>query len=319
MSKRIHLYDSNNVNTYIGFNFKVNGAEGYVTVAAHTKTPLIKEVNDSTILPANVQKIYYLAIGELYCLNGNAYYTLDSKQIDKNEFEAMLITRKEELLNLNIGILANIELDSLSQINNLLYIKEYGGEWRVSEDRYSGQEGYGYGGIVDCEEYLNSRYGFKITRVLFYYKNRGYNLGNTEYEIYSKVKKVAKRYNYSAKWSTPFVFIDNIVNDILEEYGYHKAKCWSRYRYTFDREVKKEIDNNRPVIMNIALGYYGNHTVTVCGYAIYNEENIFWGNRRHNMIQVYDGWKNTRAYIDYEVFAYELLTGYGSFNIIQMK
>lgn len=65
----------------------------------------------------------------------------------------------------------------------------------------------------------------------------------------------------------------------------------------------------------IAGGYYGNHTVTVCGYAKYDQSGI-----PHNMIQVYDGWTSSRRYIDYEAFANDLITsGFGSFNTIKMK
>lgn len=348
LSNGIRLYDANDINTYIGYNYDVNGVEGYITVATHTRTALVREVNEIETLPADSQKVYYLSLGEIYYLNGNNYYTLENKKIGNNEFKELLRKRKEELLNLNIGILSNIELDSISQINNLLCIKEYGDDWYLTEKKYSGQEGYGYGGIVSCEKYLKSKYGLPSTRVeyrslnfqgfvmddlepnanncvltaitniLYYYKTKGYNFVGTKDDIYSKVKSVAKKYGYSAKKGTDFWDINDIVNKVLGEYGYVKAKCRAKYRYTFKEEVKNEIDNKRPVIMNIAFGYYGNHTVTVCGYEIYNEESPIIGNRKHNMIEVYDGWSAKSKYIDYEAFSYELLTG-ASFNIIKMK
>lgn len=42
--------------------------------------------------------------------------------------------------------------------------------------------------------------------------------------------------------------------------------------------------------MNIARGYYGNHTVTVCGYAIYKSTKKYLGvktTKIYDMIQVY--------------------------------
>lgn len=75
--------------------------------------------------------------------------------------------------------------------------------------------------------------------------------------------------------------------------------------------------------MNIARGYYGNHTVTVCGYAIYKRTKKYLGiktTKTYNMVQVYDGWSTSKKYIDYSAFAYDLITsGFGSFNTITMK
>lgn len=75
--------------------------------------------------------------------------------------------------------------------------------------------------------------------------------------------------------------------------------------------------------MNIARGYYGNHTVTVCGYAVYKRTKKILGiktTKTYNMIEVYDGWKTTKRYIDYSAFAYDLATsGFGSFNTVTMK
>lgn len=145
----------------------------------------------------------------------------------------------------------------------------------------------------------------------------GKNNIDKEYnDIYDKVRKVAIEYEYDPEKGTSFTKINNIVEEVLEGYGYKKAKCKGIYIWTFNEQVKKEIDANRPVIMNIAREYYGNHTVTVCGYAKY----VSSGWIPHNMIQVYDGWTSARRYIDYEAFAYDLVTsGFGSFNTIKMK
>ena len=117
--------------------------------------------------------------------------------------------------------------------------------------------------------------------------------------------------------------INNIIDDVLDYYGYSKSYSDGIYVWSFGGEVKDEIDNNRPVVMNIARGYYGNHSVTVCGYAIYKSKHDFlWTSytKTHDLIRVYDGWTTSTRYIDYEAFAYDLISsGFGSFNTIIMK
>lgn len=141
--------------------------------------------------------------------------------------------------------------------------------------------------------------------------------------IYEKVVKIAKKYGFTEKKGTWPTKINNILDDVLESYGYAKSYSKGIYVWTFSGQVKKEIDKERPVVMNIARGYYGNHTVTVCGYGIYKSTYKVAKlprERKHNMICVYDGWERGERYIDYEAFAYDLISsGFGSFNTVIMK
>jgi len=67
--------------------------------------------------------------------------------------------------------------------------------------------------------------------------------------------------------------------------------------------------------MNVLRGYYGNHSITVVGYKIYKK-----GLDSYPMIKVSDGWEGSYRYIDYDAFAYDLVTsGFGSFNTIEVK
>ena len=249
---------------------------------------------------------------------------------------------------MTIELLASTEVDSLSQINNFLNIdKEENNEIFMG---YNGQSGSGYGGIDNCSAYLKDKYHKNvklksskylkmnnfimytlenknseavnnctltaITRILDYYRENGYKRINNNFnDIYTKVRKVAVKHGYTPEKGTDFWKIDNIVEEVLHNYGYKKAKCKGKYIWSFREQVKKEIDANRPVIMNLARGFYGNHTVTVSGYAIYKS-----GITTYNMIQVYDGWESVKKFIDYKAFAYDLITsGFGSFNTIRIK
>lgn len=228
-----------------------------------------------------------------------------------------------------------------------------------SEKRYRGQcqKGYGYGGIIDCEAYLEDRYGCHaelatapasvkyndgtkmtglrmsrlekkdgksvnncvltaISSILLFYHHCGYNrIDGNLVTLYEKVRKIGIKHGYTQQKGLGFHKIDNVATEILHDYGYENGKCKGHYVWTFNQQVKKEIDANRSVIMSIARGYYRNHTITVCGYRTYTS-----GTRLHNLLEVYDGWSEQSRYIDYEAFSLNLLTaGIGSFNTITIE
>lgn len=352
LGKAINLLDANNVNTYKGFNYIIGEDKGYITIATHSKETLIKDIIDGESLPEKFGDLYYLSSGEVYYNNGD-FYTLDGVFIDKAEFSNFLEERKAQYYNITLNMLADLEVEFIYQLNNLSYVNNYDFENASLQKKYNGQSGSGYGGIDNCAKYLKDRYGgtitkssskslsmanflqssFKddknctlaaITRVLYYYSRNGYTKISSNYNnIYKKVRTVAKNYGYKPSKGTSPTKINNIVNDVLKDYGYSKSKCKGIYVWTFKNNVKKEIDKNKPVIMNIARGYYGNHTVTVCGYAVYKRTKKTLGiktTKTYNMIEVYDGWETTKRYIDYSAFAYDLATsGFGSFNTVTMK
>ncbi len=352
LGKPINLLDANNEITYIGFNFNIDESNGYITIATHSREALIKEIVENECLPEEFGDLYYLSSGEFYYENGG-YYTLDGTFIDETKFQNFLEDRKAQYYNLTLNILADIETETIAQLNNIIYIDNYDFESELLQKQYKGQSGSGYGGIDDCSKYLKDRYGgtitkvssktlsmanflqadfgdsnncslAAITRVLYYYSKNGYTKIDSSYnKIYAKVKKYGKKHGYTTKKGTSPTKINNIVNDVLKDYGYKKSKCKGIYVWTFKKQVKKEVDNKRPVIMNIARGYYGNHTVTVCGYAVYKRTKKTLGiktTKTYNMIQVYDSWSNSKKYIDYNAFAFDFTTsGFGSFNTVKME
>ena len=222
----------------------------------------------------------------------------------------------------------------------------------LGKKRYKGQEkgAYGYGGIVSPYDYVKDRYGgsisvyqaktltmrnyvmsdlewnanncslVAITRVLNYYSLHGYKkIPSNDAQLYNKVKSVGKKYGYTASKGTWPSKINNIVNDVTKHYGYGKSRCHGIYVWGYDWQVKDEINKNRPVIMNILSGYYGDHSVTVCGYVVYRKKHKigkFSYCSYYKMIEIYDGWSSTRHYIDYNAFARSQL---GSFNTTIMK
>ena len=187
----------------------------------------------------------------------------------------------------------------------------------------------GYGGIYNTTDYVNDRYGRKwepsswgtlepnmqkflmndleknannctlvaLTRVFAYHRdnNQKTNIPDNE-TLYNDIKEIAEKYGYNNEDGTSPTKINNIINDIFDRYGY-EGKGSSIYAWNFNT-VKKEIDAGRPVLFNIAFGYYGNHTVSVVGYHEFTRgTGIFKETKK--FIKVYDGWTNSNRYIDY--------------------
>ena len=201
-----------------------------------------------------------------------------------------------------------------------------------------------YGGITNCFRYLNENYEGKptlmkrgrslpinqmsmeeisgrrtrncsvvaVTRVVDYYRqvNKLPGIPEDIHELYKVVEEIATAYGYSDKRGTSPFFIASITRETFKEYGI-TAKCRGKYVWTFDKNIVREISEGRPVIMNIARGFYKDHTVVVCGYTIWQIKDEIYP-----MLRVVDGWKKGIHYIDYEAFSKDITQSlFGSFNI----
>ena len=200
-----------------------------------------------------------------------------------------------------------------------------------------------YGGIKNISKYLMEQYGEKgvlvkrgrsllmnqmsmeeisgrrtrncsvvaVTRVMDYYRQTmGLDtIPSDIHELYKQVEDIAEAYGYTDKRGTIPFFIAGITREAFKEYGI-KARCRGIYVWSFEKHVVKEISAGRPVIMNIARGFYKDHTVVVCGYSIWRV-----GDKLFPMLRVIDGWKKGIHFIDYESFARDISQSiFGSFN-----
>jgi hypothetical protein len=204
-----------------------------------------------------------------------------------------------------------------------------------------------YGGISNVSKYLLEQYGQKgvmvkrgrnilmnqqsmeqisgrrtrncsvvaVTRIMDYYRGK---LGieaipEDIHVLYKKVEEIAEAYGYSDKRGTMPFFISGITREAFKQYGV-KARCRGVYVWSFEKHVLKEITAGRPVIMNIARGFYKDHTIVVSGYSIWRV-----GEKTYPMLRVIDGWKKGIHYIDYEAFAKDISQSiFGSFNTTRL-
>ena len=205
-----------------------------------------------------------------------------------------------------------------------------------------------YGGITNVSKYLMEQYGQRgilvkrgrsilmnqmsmeqisgrvtrncsvvaVTRVVDYYRQQLKLPGIPEdiHELYKFVEEVAEAYGYTDKRGTMPFFIASITRETFKEYGV-KARCRGVYVWSFEKHVVREISEGRPVIMNIARGFYKDHTIVVAGYSIWKV-----GDKLYPMLRVIDGWKKGIHYIDYEAFSKDISQSiFGSFNTTRIS
>jgi hypothetical protein len=205
-----------------------------------------------------------------------------------------------------------------------------------------------YGGITNVSKYLSDKYGQKavlvkrgrsivmnqmsmeqisgrrtrncsvvaVTRIIDYYRQQKHIPGIPEdiHVLYRQVEEVAQAYGYTDKRGTIPFFISGITREMFKQYGI-KAKCRGVYIWSFEKHIVREISAGRPVIMNIARGFYRDHTIVVAGYSIWKV-----GDKFYPMLRVIDGWKSGIHYIDYESFAKDISQSvFGSFNTIHIS
>ncbi len=133
-------------------------------------------------------------------------------------------------------------------------------------------------------------------------------------EVYERAERIAaEKYHYTIKKGVDFWNIDNLVTDLFAAYG-SSVRCRAVYLWSFQRDIASEIRAGRPVILNLATGFYGDHTVTVGGYRLYEKSG-----RIFPMLCVADGWRSGRRYLHLDALKREFgLFGIASVNTAEL-
>ena len=347
-SEKIPLLDVNDVLVDYAINFEANDGSnnlyGYVILGAHSKTPLIKDIvfNDS-ISFNTTQQMYYLPDSNIYAAPSTNVNVRSENQISNTSFYQ--IKQNMSSYGYAIDVLDDIESENsfVIQLINQSEINDYEPFTVRSNEHFDGTDSnaYGYGGITSITTYLQDRYGgnpikvdednnnvsvnaatmsavsgksanncsvVAISKIMYYWRNNGKDrLPSALGTIYDEVETISVEYGYNDQDGLGHTKINNVCEDYLQDYNYN-SNCNGVYIWSFNSQVKGEIDAGRPVILNITSGYYGNHSVVVNGYEIYEINGV-----EYPFIQVSDGWVYGYRYIDYNDFARSTLA---SFNTV---
>lgn len=138
-----------------------------------------------------------------------------------------------------------------------------------------------------------------VARIVFFWKMQGViETEDTLQEIYQKAETLALRYGYNAKRGLRAIKIDDLSQDLIKSYGY-RSECKGIYGWDFKKDMQPELDAGRPVILNIAGGYYHNHSLVVTGYKICDDGKP---GKELVLLNTADGWRALPRFIDLRAF-----------------
>lgn len=173
--------------------------------------------------------------------------------------------------------------------------------------------------MKDIEKFKKNCTLIAITRILDYlFLNSLYSLKTFDkYEIYNVVKRKGLELGYNSKHGTYPILVADIMRRSVSFFGYSNKSIEFKSSFFWEfKDFKNEIDNNKPLILNIARGKYKNHSVTVIGYSIFRISRL----RTNRYILLYDGWSKNIKYLDFNQFSFNLLlAGLGSINTYNIK
>lgn len=152
---------------------------------------------------------------------------------------------------------------------------------------------------------------------------KGYSASTeTVPSIYATIRSKAINYGYKAEssaWTS--INMANIYMDVMNAYGYSN-NMWRRYAYlvlvwSFESQVKREIDAGFPTMWNTARGQYGSHSMVVNGYRRYYKNHKIWfikWKEYKNLMTLNDNWRSTDIYFDLDAYGWNLWSeGFGTF------
>lgn len=156
-----------------------------------------------------------------------------------------------------------------------------------------------------------------ITRVVHYLADEAGNNVKTPQQLYADILDFAYKNGYTKKRGTPFYKIKKVFNYALSSNGLGLKPVTRLSFGNVSRNIYKSIDTNRPLLINIAFGFYANHTVTGVGYEEWQVKDIKGVNRKKVFVKIVDGWNSGTCYIDWDVFRKSASLGIGTFTLLK--
>jgi len=321
---------------YIGFNYSVDGSTtGYVTVAAHTRVALSGPAATGSSLPANGGAIY-LVDGTLWGVDADGFAHAADVVEAPADFSQRLATSSHRLLAQSRTAINTVEVDTMGQIDKLAAFLGRGDAPLVAGTVYAGQDRAGWGGISSPTSYLVSRYGGSwsstgysyltmpgftmasiqvkettqydntcvptaITRAFAYYRNEQgkTKIPASNYTLYGRVMDIAPSKGWSKDSGVFWGKIGGFISAVGDDTGYPNTTSKWILSATYAGTMKSAVNEDLAIIFSTQFGSYGNHAVNVAGWAEY--KSLTTGKVSH-MVAIWDGWKGTIRYIDWDAY-----------------
>lgn len=339
------------VNSYCFVFENNNEPNGYVVVSADTDLGIILEYSDSAEpiykqVSGAYDKILYTGPLEYYLSSGKDVFEIKSDK--KNQKELRKIEKKNLKDNFNRNRSDKENNKHVAKTIKEAFVEDAKG--MLLGSTYTGQVS-GYAVNSDVYGYVNSRYGsgwtlkttktvssvgsallmnnFRpgvgcctITALTYVFDYHRRNSGKTKIPsniqtLFTDIENVAVTHGYNkTTGGTNPLKINNIINDVWKKYGYTGSGT-SVYVFT-QSDFTTEINNNRPALLNITFGYYGNHSVSMVGYRIYSGS-TWLGSSERLFLKVYDGWTTADRFIDYEAITNPTSGDFSTLSISKVR
>ncbi len=338
------IYDYNDVNAYAGFSYCENSELlGSLVISKNARDDLFQGIYDMMINDTEkyvvVDNVIYKDVGDY------KYYSSNGEEVTQLELHSIMKHYSEEKKNkLSNFDLDNIEYENSMNLNRLFTDdlesdEEYSiGNSGGNSDGYSMESSeiashlddrYGSGYTISSsdtisgvESFIMRKFGrgnhcvlTAYTRIFAYHDDNGHPKFKDDHnDLFSDIEAVAKNNElYDSGNGVDFNHINNVGDDYLRHVGYRKKKfgisygsnASTYYTFSFNGQVKNEVEDDSPVILAMTSGSYENHAVTVVGYKTYKKTTGKWFYKRThyvNFVEVYDGWSSEPHYIDYNAF-----------------
>lgn len=131
--------------------------------------------------------------------------------------------------------------------------------------------------------------------------------------LFTTIEREAAHHGYSlSRGRMNPLRIGSVVRAVWRNLGY---TAHSRSILLVGRKVlMDEIDQDRPLLMNIAFGYYRRHTVTLVGYQVWQKK-IGSKIRERVFLKVLDGWTRAERFIDLAAIRNPFSGDYSPFSL----
>ena len=140
--------------------------------------------------------------------------------------------------------------------------------------------------------------------------------------IYETIRRKSIDYGYTNE-STAWTSINmvNIYHDVMAAFEYSSG-FFKRYakvvlNFSFESQVKRQIDAGLPIMFNTARGQYGSHSMVVNGYRRYSKEHKFWfikWTEYKNLLSLNDNWQKLDICFDLDAYKTNIFKeGFGTF------
>lgn len=134
-----------------------------------------------------------------------------------------------------------------------------------------------------------------IFKILKYLRNSKPGQFPGDNELWQLVYEKALKLGYTKQKGIGVTKNDNLLRELLNDCPDFSGTLVKSHYFALVKPeiIKKELDNDHPVLLSMASGQYFNHTILVMGYKIYKNKIT---NQSYTFLLVTDGWNAAPDY-----------------------